>query len=266
MQSRQIALETEGLLRRYNGEQREADSAGLWQTILTKKGRFKELTGQIFHAVPDVGEGEKSQLKHLFLRWRGCAWRNKFGWIGVANLFAPLEAPAPYFEGIATELSPAPTASQVLEINLSGIGCNGDLAQAELKFPACRLLDLQLNSLCSSTCISLSGMPCLVHVDFSGNVLSFDVADLSLEGNLCLTYVNLSNNDIHGQLSPSLFHAATQLQILDLSNNRIAGCLPTFLGTDLTFLNLSNNRLEGDIPSSYSALTHLEELLLSHNR
>jgi hypothetical protein len=51
--SRRIAFEIEGLLRLYH-RSNGTKAADVWTTILQKKGRYKELSGDIFHSVPDV--------------------------------------------------------------------------------------------------------------------------------------------------------------------------------------------------------------------
>lgn len=122
----QLALEIEGLLRVHR--LRDEREGVVWQQVLQRKGRFKELTGVIYQSAPDVSSPERIAVFELFERLHGFRWRRKHGWCGVSGLVATLDAPVPCLEGIATAPSATDSSlSAVAEISLAHNGCKGDI-------------------------------------------------------------------------------------------------------------------------------------------
>ena len=121
-----LALEIEGLLRvhRLHDERDEA----VWQQVLQRKGRYKDLTGTIYQSAPDVNSCQRAAVFLLFERLHGFRWRSKRGWCGISGFIAALDAPVPCLEGISTAPSPSdPALSTVTEISLAQYGCKGDI-------------------------------------------------------------------------------------------------------------------------------------------
>ncbi|KAM6547074.1 hypothetical protein CsatB_027810 [Cannabis sativa] len=127
-------------------------------------------------------------------------------------------------------------------------------------------LDLSLNYLSFSTHQWLySFMPNLLHLDLTGNKLSFLPQDF---GNLTptLTYLDLSSNQIESTI-PNTFANMTSLEYLSLSSNFLKGDIPYGFGNmvSLSYLDFSFNQLENSIPNDFGNLTSLESIDLTFN-
>ena len=121
-----IALEIEGLLRVHRLH--DAREATVWQQVLQRKGKYKELTGTIFQSRPDVNRLERAAVYELFERLHGFRWKTLRGWSGVSGLIAALDAQVTSLEGISTGPCAAdPSTSTVTEISLAHYGCKGDI-------------------------------------------------------------------------------------------------------------------------------------------
>ena len=121
-----LALEIEGLLRLHRLH--DENQSSVWQQVLQRKGRYKELTGTVYHSSPDVSTSERVAVFALFERLHGFQWKDTRGWDGIEGLIAPLDGPVTCLEGVSTQLSSrTPDSSTVSEIRLSSRGSRGDL-------------------------------------------------------------------------------------------------------------------------------------------
>jgi Leucine-rich repeat (LRR) protein len=132
-------------------------------------------------------------------------------------------------------------------------------------------------------------LPQLQYLLFDRNqITSFPAPNATLLSNSSLLHLNLQTNALSGAMPPlaglrqlqslllgtnslsgsvlSAFDGLPALTSLDASRNRFSGALPQFIGTTaLTSIDLSYNAFSGAPPSSWSTLTKLATLYLSHN-
>lgn len=269
-ESLKLAIELESLLHKYNTSTNPSanssltePSSKLWQSILQKKGRYKDLTGRVFATVQDTNDEEREKLAHFFALLRGPQWRSKTGWIPIEQ---STPTPAPYLHGISTIPSPLNAQiSTVSAIHLARLGCMGDLASLPLSFSNCSELNLKFNRIFASLPPSFSQMGSLQVIDISNNALCFDVALCDISSLKLLRYFDLSYNKLFGSFSATMFQNNTALESVDFSGNHLSGNLPHLFSSYLTSVRFASNQFSGIIPADWAQLVSLETLDLSQN-
>jgi Leucine-rich repeat (LRR) protein len=118
---------------------------------------------------------------------------------------------------------------------------------------------------------SFSNLSNLIVLDFSSNLISGDIAELtkSLSAHSCtnLQVLDLSSNDLNGNLSSGLGNIIN-LRILMLAHNNLSGSIPSSIGmlTQLVVLDLRSNNFHGEITEKlFSKMENLKSLILSGN-
>ncbi|KAG4136003.1 hypothetical protein ERO13_D08G251200v2 [Gossypium hirsutum] len=82
-----------------------------------------------------------------------------------------------------------------------------------------------------------------------------------------LRILRLSHNEFSGKIPESILSLAPKLAYLELGHNRLSGQIPSYLGKfkALDTLDLSWNSFTGVVPKTFSNLTKIFNLDLSHN-
>eukprot|EP00250_Pteridium_aquilinum_P010843 c19666_g2_i1 orf=206-2053(+) len=168
--------------------------------------------------------------------------------------------------------------SAVTEINLSGLGLNGQLSYNLGKLTSLHVMDLSNNQLSGNIPYSLppnlqtlnlgrnnlagelpysiSAMTSLVNLYVGNNRLTGSLQDMfSKLGNLSV--LDMSFNNMSGQL-PQSISTLYSLSSLYLQNNHFTGDLNTLANLNLQNLNVENNQFSGWIPASFSSIPNLQ--------
>ncbi|KAH7423558.1 hypothetical protein KP509_12G061100 [Ceratopteris richardii] len=167
--------------------------------------------------------------------------------------------------------------SAVTEINLAGLGLNGQLSYNLESFKSLHVLDLSNNQLSGSIPYSLpsnlqtlnlaknnisdslpyslSTLTGLVNLYVGSNFMTGNLVDVfSNLGNL--TVLDVSFNSMSGDLPQSL-SALYSLSSLYLQNNGFTGDLNVLANLNLQNLNVENNNFTGWLPASFSSIPNL---------
>ena len=274
--ARLLKLEVEAYERMEKAMERagysKSDTASIFMEVAVRKDQYRIGTGLGYESPLEMQNGnEKVALIKLFNALQGHRWTKKFGWVGQGKNSSQPEVrvfagSSSLYEGLAvTRLFE--NSGLLTEINLTGVGCDGELPEAVESLETVKHMALSWNEIHGRLPLGVQGMNSLLSVDLSGNKIS---GKLHAEIFLQLRHVkvvNLSSNFISGEI-PNAFAEMKQMAILDLSNNQLSGPLPLSLSRvsdTLEELKLQQNRLSGELPDWFSLLVELKNLNLSEN-
>ncbi|KAJ4773345.1 hypothetical protein LUZ62_057602 [Rhynchospora pubera] len=134
--------------------------------------------------------------------------------------------------------------SSVTEIDLSGLGLNGQLGYQLSSLTSVTKFDVSKNNLNGDIPYQLP--PNMVQLNLANNQLSGQLIDMF--GKLPkLSTLDLSFNRLSGNL-PQTFKHLTNLKTLYLQNNQFSGTINILSNLPLKDLNLENNQFTGYIP------------------
>jgi Leucine-rich repeat (LRR) protein len=250
----------------------KSDTASIFMEVAVRKDQFRIALGKGFENSLECSNNfEKMGLKKLFQALRGDSWTKKFGWIGQAKTAQQPEvrmfaASTSLFEGV-TVARIIDSVGMMTEINLEGVGCDGQLPEDIENFETTKRFNLSWNDISGRIPKGLRGMSALQTLDLSGNNLTGDLdADVFCELKHAVS-IDLSSNRLSGEL-PGCFADMRFLEVLDLSDNLFVGAIPHALSkTAATLKNISlqKNRLEGELQPWMGTMKELTVLNLSNN-
>ena len=154
--------------------------------------------------------------------------------------------------------------SGLTELDLKGNELTGEIPSALGSLSRLERLNLEENRLSGPIPPELGDLAGLNLLDLGANALNGQVPS-ELGDLVQLTVLHLDRNRLEGAIPPE-FGNLDQLESLVLRENRLTGPLPPELGdmAALTHLQLGNNAgLFGAVPSGLTALSALQELLLT---
>ncbi|XP_016499506.1 protein STRUBBELIG-RECEPTOR FAMILY 5 isoform X2 [Nicotiana tabacum] len=154
------------------------------------------------------------------------------------------------------------SGSDIIEIDLSGLGLSGSLGFQLDKLEKVTYFDVSKNNLKDNIPYQLP--PRTQHLDLSGNQFSGTVP-YSISQMADLKFLNLNHNKISGSLS-DMFGQLTKLTEMDLSFNSISGSLPQSFRSlsSLSKLHMQNNQFTGSI--NVLADLPLDDLNVANNQ
>ncbi|XP_059639804.1 MDIS1-interacting receptor like kinase 2-like [Cornus florida] len=192
--------------------------------------------------------------------WKGIACNELGNVIGIDLSYSYYE-----LEGHQLETLNMSSFPNLVSLNLSGCGLNGNIPYEIGRLSKLNYLRLSRNNLTGVLPLSLANLTQLLELDISFNNVSGSIpAEIGRMWKL--TSLQLSNNYLIGSLPLSLANL-TQLLELDISSNHVSGSIPPEIGKleTLTSLFLSSNHLNGSIPPEIGKLETLTSLFLSSN-
>ena len=250
----------------------KSDTALIFMEVAVRKDYFRVGTGIGYEPPLEMQNGdEKVALVKMFNSLHGHRWTKKFGWVGQGKTSSQPEVrvhagSSSLFQGLhMTRLFE--NIGILTEVNLTGVGCDGELPEAIESLETVKRMTLSWNDIRGRLPLGLRGMNSLLSVNLSGNKISGELdADIFMH----LKHVrdiNFSSNFLSGEI-PNAFAEMKQLTTLNLSNNELSGSLPYSLsqaGSTLEELKLQQNQLSGELPPWFSSLVELKSLNLSEN-
>ena len=157
--------------------------------------------------------------------------------------------------------------TQVSEIDLSGLGLNGEIPPELGSLTALTVLSLWDNELTGTIPPELGNLTSVTTLSLSENQLTGSIPS-ALGGLSSVRNLYLRTNQLTGAIPAELGNLSSLVQ-LSLSQNQLTGTIPSELGSlssRLTHLYLNENQLSGTIPSELGDLTDMVVLNLSHNQ
>lgn len=143
---------------------------------------------------------------------------------------------------------------------------SGNLPPEIANITVLELLDVHNNYLTGEIPSQFGELVNLEQLDLSRNSFTGEIPDSF--GNLSYLSKLILNNNLLTGSTPKSLRRLQKLTLLDLSSNSFSGEIPPEIGyvTSLTIsLDLSSNSFTGELPESFSGLTQLQSLDLSHN-
>lgn len=122
------------------------------------------------------------------------------------------------------------------------------------------------NLLTGTIPLGIQNLKNLTSLTLDGNQLTGTIPDI-FASFPTLYNLNLANNKLTGNIPTSILSLAPNLRYLELGHNSLSGQIPDFLGKfrALDTLDLSWNQFSGLVPKTFSNLTKIFNLDLSHN-
>ena len=250
----------------------KSDTALIFMEVAVRKDLYRVGTGAGYeHPLEMQNSGEKVALIKLFNSLKGHRWTRKFGWVGQGKTSSQPEVrvfagSSSLYEGLSVKRLFENTGL-LTDINLMGVGCDGELPEAVESLETVKTMTLSWNEIHGRLPLGLQSMHSLLTVDLSGNKISGELCGDVFQPLKHVKTINLSSNLLSGGI-PDAFAEMKQLTILDLSNNHLSGPIPSSLahvGGTLEELKLQQNQLSGELPEWFSSLVELKNLNLCEN-
>ena len=205
--------------------------------------------------------GSLSNLSELYLGWNRLEGSIPSELSTLSNL-SKLDLSQNRLEGpIPSELG---TLSNLRELDLSGNRLTGPIPSELGMLSNLAWLTLRGNELTGPIPPELGNLSRMVRLYLDDNRLTGPIPP-GLGGMSRLAFLYLDRNELTGPIPPELGNLSS-VRVLSLRENQLTGSLPPELGSmaALTQLYLDNNaEMSGALPSGLTALTSLNELLLT---
>ncbi|PRP79883.1 receptor like protein 35 [Planoprotostelium fungivorum] len=158
-----------------------------------------------------------------------------------------------------------PSQSWPVELDLSGMLCNGSISPSIGQLVNLTTINLSINLFTGSLPLTIGNLTSLLSIDLSMSSLGGNIP-YTIGGWKSIQYLSFFNNQFDGSI-PSTIGDLTNLQFLDLSYNALNGSIPSSIVglTSIATINIHNNNITGEIPSVVSNITSMITLDLSYN-
>lgn len=150
--------------------------------------------------------------------------------------------------------------SQVISLNLTANGLEGQLPPEVHILSSLDHLDLSQNAITGAIPVELSSMSRLRTLFLQENKLTGSIPS-EIGHLLSLQYLDLSENDLNGQIPSEIGDCKSMRALVIDMNTRIKGHIPILSSmSNLEVLSLKHNTLDGTIPDWLYDLTSLKQL------